>query len=51
MKAEMQAIEMVLPMIALIAPDIKGTEYERTLFELNNAFPPVLADCVLRDSF
>jgi len=48
-KAEMQAIEMFLPMIALIAPDIKGTEYERTLFELNKAVSLISNDRVLVD--
>lgn len=49
MKAEMQVIEMVLPMIVLIAPDIKGTEYERTLFELNKAVSLISNDRVLVD--
>ena len=40
---------MFLPMIALIAPDIKGTEYERTLFELNKAVSLISNDRVLVD--
>lgn len=49
MKAKLQVIEMVLPMIVLIAPDIKGTEYERTLFELNKAVLLIGNDRVLVD--
>ncbi len=49
MKSEMQVFEMVLPMIALIAPNIKGIEYERTLFELNTTVPLISNDRVLVD--
>lgn len=49
MKAEVKVIEKVLPMIALIAPDIKGKEYERDLFELNKAVSLISNDRVLVD--
>lgn len=49
MKERIQVTELVLPMIALIAPDIKGTKYKRTLFELNKAVSLISNDNVLVD--